>query len=116
MNKESQFIKNIKSIPLEMSDIDSDVYIPVKKANTLIAHGKDKEASLLLLETIEKDIENISKETKDIVSLKMLVISEIPDINDDIRDLSLDLMLSVEEDTLGENDFISRVREIKKSI
>lgn len=88
MKKESQFIKNIKAIPLEISDIDSDIYISIKKANTLINQAKHKEASLLLLETIEKDIENISEKTKEAIPRKMPVISEIPDINDDIREFN----------------------------
>lgn len=116
MEEESQFIKNIKAIPLEIGDIDSDIYIPIKKANTLITQGKGKEASLLLLETIEEDIKNISEKTKEIIPRKMLVVSEIPDINDDIRDLSLDLMLSVEEDSLNQNDFILRIKQIRDTI
>lgn len=116
MHEKSQFLKNLKSIPFDESKLDSGVFGSIKMANKLITLGRHKEASFLLLEDIEKEIGNATKETRDEISLRMLVISEIPDINDEIRDLSLDIMISAEEGTLDNEKYDNynfRINDIK---
>lgn len=116
MDDKSKFIKNLKGIPFDESRLDSDVFSSVKMANNLITQNKHKEASFLLLEDIKKEIGNITKETRDQISLKMLVISEIPDINDETRDLCLDIMISAKEGLFDKeeyNNFIFRINQIK---
>lgn len=116
MHEKSQFIKNLKSIPFDESNLDSGAFSSIKTANKLITLGRHKEASFLLLEDIEKEIGNVTKESRNEISLRMLVISEIQDINDEIRDLSLDIMISAEEGTLDNEKYDNynfRINDIK---
>lgn len=109
-----QFLENLETIPFDSENLKTPEFQPLQQTFDYICENRNKEASLLVLDYIESEIRKEEKDPKNI-STKMLVISEIPNVDKEIRDLALDVMLLVEEDDLLESVF-PRIESIKSQV
>ncbi len=109
----NQFLENLKTIPFDADLLESKEYIPIQEAFEYIAQDKNRKGSLLLLDYIESELQAVGDNND--TPIKMLVISEIPNIDEHIRDLALDIMIAVEEEK-SYLDLISRIKALKNQV
>lgn len=118
MNKKEAFEENLKSVPSSLEEIKNTKELSwLLDVVKLLDEKNYEEAYSILIGKIGLILENsINKTRIEMYPKTLLLISEIPNIDEDLRDLVIDLMLVIEENKINKksyDDFRNRLKKIK---
>lgn len=117
------FLKNIKSIPIEESEINQETYLQdIYNSVLLFEKGQKKEAYSQILTILEVFLreKKYLKYSDEKITKMLLLISEIPNLDNNLKDFSLDCMIVLEwtkspDDKVVET-LLETLFEIKKAL